>query len=47
MIDAVNEITDGKGSNFFLFAEKLRLARMSPIDVQWTTGKGELVRLTD
>jgi hypothetical protein len=29
MIDAVKEITDGKGSNFFLFAEKSRLASRS------------------
>jgi hypothetical protein len=47
MIDAVKEITDDKGSNFFLFAEKSRLANASPLDVQWTSGKGELVRLTD
>jgi len=46
MIDAVNEITDGKGSNFFLFGEKTRLAGTSPLDVQWTSGKGELVSLT-
>jgi hypothetical protein len=49
MIDAVNEITDtdGKGSNFFLFAEKSRLTRMPPLEVQWTTGRGQLVKLTD
>jgi len=47
MIDAVNEITDGKGSNFFLFAEKSRLLKKSAIEVQWTTGRGQLVRLTD
>lgn len=47
MIDAVKEITDGKGSNFFLFAEKSRLANTSIFDVQWTSGKGELVRLVD
>lgn len=47
MLDAVNEVTDGKGSNFFLFAEKSRLSEQLPIGVQWTTGKGELIRLTD
>lgn len=47
MIDAVNEITDGKGSNFFLFAEKSRLSKRSPFDVTWTTGKGDLIKLTD
>jgi hypothetical protein len=47
MIDAVKEITDGKGSNFFLFAEKSQLANASAFGVQWTTGKGELIKLTD
>lgn len=47
MLDAVEEITDGKGSNFFLFTDKLRLAETSPIDMLWTTGRGELVKLTD
>jgi hypothetical protein len=47
MIDAVKEITDGKGSNFFLFAEKSRFTNASALDVQWTSGKGELVRLID
>jgi hypothetical protein len=47
MLKAVKEITDGKGSNFFLFAEKTRFADNSPVEVEWTTGKGELVRLID
>ena len=46
MIDAVSEVTEGKGSNFFLFAEKSRLFGTSPLDVHWTSGKGELVSLT-
>jgi hypothetical protein len=47
MIDAVKEITDGKGSNFFLFAEQSQLAGESPLDVQWTSGKGQRLKLTD
>ena len=47
MIDAVREITDGKGSNFFLFAEKSHFAGRRPTEVVWTTGKGALVHLTD
>ena len=47
MIDAVYDITGGKGSNFFLFAEKSRFYGRSPTDVWWTTGRGELVKLTD
>ena len=47
MLEAVNEVTEGRGSNFFLFAEKSRLTGRPPIDIQWTTGKRELVGLTD
>ena len=47
MLDAVNELTGGKGSNFFLFADKAAFADRSPLDVQWTSGKGNLIRLTD
>lgn len=47
MINAVHDITNGKGSNFFLFAEKSRFFGRSPTDVWWTSGKGELVKITD
>ena len=47
MIAAVGEITGGRGSNFFLFAEKSRFCESAPTEVLWTTGKGELARLTD
>ena len=47
MLNAVREITGGRGSNFFLFAEKSRFYGRLPTDVWWTTGKGELVRLMD
>lgn len=47
MVDAVYEITGGKGSNFFLFAEKTRFAEQLPLDVQWTSGRGKPVRLVD
>jgi len=47
MIDAVRKITDGKGTNFFLFAEKSRFFGRLPTEVWWTTGKGDLVKLTD
>ena len=41
------ELTGGKGSNFFLFADNAAFADRSPLDVQWTSGKANLVRLTD
>jgi hypothetical protein len=47
MVQCVHEVTGGRGSNFFLFAEKSRFYGRSPLDAWWTTGKGELVRLSD
>jgi Replication-relaxation len=47
MINAVQDITGGKGSNFFLFAEKSRFFGRLPTEVWWTTGRGEAVKLTD
>jgi hypothetical protein len=31
----------------FLFTDEAALAARYPLDVDWTSGKGELVRLTD
>jgi hypothetical protein len=31
----------------FLFTDEAALAASNPLDVEWTGGKGELVRLTD
>ena len=47
MIDAQKEITNGRGSNLFLFADEASLAQSNPIDVLWTTGKGTRIRITD
>jgi hypothetical protein len=47
MRDIVHELTEGKGSNFFLFVDRTTLAASNPLDVEWTTGKGERVRLVD
>lgn len=46
MQQAVWDITDGRGSNFFLFIEQKDLSADSLAAV-WATGKGGLVRLTD
>jgi hypothetical protein len=46
MVEAVNKVTEGKGSSFFLFADKSRLSATSPLDAEWTSGKGKFVRLT-
>src|SRR5580704_7465039 len=47
MIEAQKEITNGRGSNLFLFTDEASLAASNPLDVQWITGKGEPIRLID
>jgi hypothetical protein len=47
MLSVVADVTEGKGSNFFLFATASRLADASPVEIDWTTGRGQTVRLTD
>jgi hypothetical protein len=39
----VDELTEGRGSNFFLFVDRATLAAGDPLDVEWTTGKGDRV----
>jgi hypothetical protein len=47
MLEALKRITDGRGSSMFLFTTEPTLAASNPIDVQWVSGKGELVRIID
>lgn len=47
MLDCLREITGGKGSNFFLFADKPRFAGCSATEVRWTSGRGQTVRLSE
>jgi len=47
MIEAQQEITNGRGSNIFLFADEASLAVSNPLEALWLTGKGERIRLTD
>jgi hypothetical protein len=47
MIAIVRSITDGKGSNFFLFIDQETLAESDPLQAKWTSGKSEPVRLID
>jgi len=37
----------GRGSSFFLFVDRETLAASDVLSVEWTTGKGERVRLGD
>jgi hypothetical protein len=45
MIEAQKELTNGRGSNMFLFVDETTLAASNPLDVWWMTGKGERGRL--
>jgi hypothetical protein len=45
MISAQREITNGKGSNMFLFTDQATFAAGNPLDIEWTSGKGSRVRL--
>jgi DNA-binding transcriptional ArsR family regulator len=47
MLNALRTITDGRGSNMFLFADEAKLAADHPLSIEWVTGKGEFVRLAD
>jgi hypothetical protein len=47
MLDSLKQITDGRGSSMFLFTDELTLAASNPLDVEWVSGRGELVRITD
>jgi hypothetical protein len=47
MIEALGAITEGRGSSMFLFTDERTLAASTPLDIEWVSGKGELVRLID
>jgi hypothetical protein len=47
MIDALDAITNGKGSNIFLFTDRAALAASNPLKLQWMSGKREAMRLMD
>lgn len=47
MLSAIDQITGGKGSNFFLLTDKTALATGNPLEFEWTSGKRVSVRLTD
>ena len=47
MIEAQLEITNGRGSNMFLFIDDAALVASNPLDAVWTTGKREQIRLID
>ena len=47
MIEAQKEMTDGRGSNMFLFVDDAALLASNPLDALWMTGKGKRVLLRE
>lgn len=47
MLAIVDDVTEGKGSTFFLFIDRETLAASNPLDAEWMTGRGELIRLSE
>ena len=47
MLGAVDELTQGRGSAFFLFGHTAMLRDADPLTVEWTSGKRQPVRLID
>jgi hypothetical protein len=47
MLGVVNELTQGRGSAFFLFGHAAQLCDADPLNVGWISGRRQPVRLTD
>jgi hypothetical protein len=47
MLAALDAITEGRGSNMFLFTDQATLTASNPFELEWVSGKREIVRLTD
>jgi hypothetical protein len=47
MLSALRTITDGRGSNIFLFTDRMALAASNPLELKWLSGKGGAVRLIE
>lgn len=46
MLESLDTMTQGRGSNIFLFVDQATLANSNPLSVPWVNGKGERVQLT-
>src|SRR5262249_48046362 len=47
MLESLKRVTHGEGSGMFLFIDEAALGASNPLDVEWMSGKGEPVQLTD
>ena len=46
MFAVADQITEGRGTSFFIFIDQDTLRSGNPLDAGWTTGKGDEVHLT-
>ena len=46
-LSAIDHITGGRGSNFFLLIDQATWVLAIPLEAEWTSGKRHVVRLTD
>jgi hypothetical protein len=47
MLSALNTITEGRGSNMFLFTDQASITGSNPLELAWVSGKSDAVRLAD
>ncbi|HZP75406.1 MAG TPA: replication-relaxation family protein [Pseudolabrys sp.] len=47
MLSALNVITEGRGSNMFLFTDQATISASNPLSIEWMSGKRVRLRLTD
>ncbi len=47
MLAALDTMTNGRGTNIFLFADQASLAASNPLEVTWASGRNKGVLLTD
>jgi hypothetical protein len=47
MLAALQSMTDGRGSNMFLFTDQRSLAASNPLELTWLSGKGKRLQLVD
>lgn len=47
MLGVVRDLTEGRGTGFFVFVDRDTLETSDPLAAQWTNARGEMVRLVD
>ncbi len=47
MLDALRDVTGGKGSEMFLFIDEAMIRGRQPLETMWITGRGRICRLTE